>query len=253
MGLRVFALEGWARLRFAGPDARKFLHGLLTADVLGMPEGGRVHACLLTPKGKLRADLDLYDRGDHLLAVADKRSAVNIKDDVGLRLMLSQTKLRDEGGGLWYAAPAPAGALPQGRFAPEGGFLLSEPAGKVEGVGAFEDWLVERGVPLYGRDFGEDNIIQEAGLDDAVSFTKGCYMGQETVSRVHHLGHPNRKIVRLSVEGEASPGAELHLGEDEVGKLTSRAGAAALGMVKTSAAKPGTPLSTPAGGRIVVL
>lgn len=213
------AAPGWSVLRFAGPDRKQFLHGQLTADVLAMKPGERRPALLLTPKGKLRAVLELIDRGEDLAAVADPRSAAHAREDLGPKLMLSETAMTELAGPVWRD---------------ESGWGWGGPPG---GPG-LEAWLTEQGIPLYGRDLDEDSLPQETGLDAALSFTKGCYMGQETVSRIHHLGRVHRKLVRLRLEGE--PSSDV--------RLTSRSGDRALGWVKADKAAPGTRL----GGAVVL-
>ncbi len=87
---------------------------------------------------------------------------------------------------------------------------------------ATEILRVERGRPRYGIDLDETVIPQEAGLNErAVSFTKGCYVGQETVARLYYKGKPNRHLRGLRLSEPAEPGAELRLGERAVGRLTS--------------------------------
>ena len=78
---------------------------------------------------------------------------------------------------------------------------------------------VEHGRPRYGLDLDDCVIPQEAGLNDrAVSFTKGCYVGQETVARLHYRGKPNRRLLGLRLSEPAPPGSELRLGEKVVGQ-----------------------------------
>jgi glycine cleavage system T protein len=89
---------------------------------------------------------------------------------------------------------------------------------------------VEAGIPLYGVDFTEDNLLLEVGLDHAVSFTKGCYLGQEVVERIRSRGHVNKKLVGLILEGEepASRGDDIFSGKP-VGTITSSVHSPALG------------------------
>jgi tRNA-modifying protein YgfZ len=107
---------------------------------------------------------------------------------------------------------------------------------------------VERGRPRFGIDLDESVIPQEAGLNErAVSFTKGCYVGQETVARLHYRGKPNRHLRGLRLSGPASPGDQLRLGERPLGRLGSvalspRYGPIALALVRREA-EPGTILS----------
>ncbi len=107
---------------------------------------------------------------------------------------------------------------------------------------------VERGRPRYGVDLDDTVIPQEAGLNErAVSFTKGCYLGQETVARLFYKGKPNRHLRGLALSAPAAEGAELRLGERPVGRVGSvadspRLGPIALALVRREAA-PGATLA----------
>ncbi|HEX8101172.1 MAG TPA: glycine cleavage T C-terminal barrel domain-containing protein [Solirubrobacteraceae bacterium] len=111
---------------------------------------------------------------------------------------------------------------------------------------------VERGRPRYGAELDDSVIPQEAGLNErAVSFTKGCYVGQETVARLHYRGKPNRHLRGLRLSGPAEPGEELRLGEKVVGRLATvvdspARGPLALALVRREAA-PGDTLAVGAG------
>jgi len=82
---------------------------------------------------------------------------------------------------------------------------------------------VEAGIPRYGVDFSDDNLLLEVGIEDAYSYTKGCYLGQEVVERIRSRGHVNRKLCGLMIEGSqpAESGAPLYAAEKEVGQITS--------------------------------
>jgi tRNA-modifying protein YgfZ len=109
--------------------------------------------------------------------------------------------------------------------------------------GAAEALRVERGRPRFGRDMDDSTIPQEAGLNErAVSFTKGCYVGQETVARLHYRGKPNRHLRGLELTGPAQTGAELRLGDKVVGRLGTVAGKRALAIVRREA-EPGATVS----------
>ncbi len=90
---------------------------------------------------------------------------------------------------------------------------------------------IEAGMPLYGVDFTEDNLVLEAGLDDHVSFNKGCYLGQEVVERIRSRGHVNRKLVGLSLQGEepATTGDKIVIDDKVAGAVTSSTMSPALG------------------------
>ena len=101
---------------------------------------------------------------------------------------------------------------------------------------------IEHGRPRYGVDIDESTIPQEAGLNErAVSFTKGCYVGQETVARLHYKGKPNRHLRGLRLSAPVESGAELRLGERTVGHVASvtvspTLGPIALALVRREAA-----------------
>ncbi len=129
--------------------------------------------------------------------------------------------------------------------------------GCAAGPEAWDIWRVERGIPVYGRDFGLDNLPQETGLTErTVSFDKGCYTGQEVVARIHYRGHVNQRLMGLESAGDQPlpPALELFREGRAMGRITSpvrspRLGSIALGMIRrevdpgailavSSAAKP---------------
>jgi folate-binding protein YgfZ len=122
-------------------------------------------------------------------------------------------------------------------------------AGAVEASEATAEILrVEHGRPRYGIDLDESTIPQEAGLNErAVSFTKGCYVGQETVARLHYRGKPNRHLRGLRLSEPVEPGAELRMGDRTVGQLGSSLVSPALGPIGLALvrreAEPGTTLA----------
>jgi folate-binding protein YgfZ len=118
---------------------------------------------------------------------------------------------------------------------------------------AAEALRVETGRPRYGIDLDDTVIPQEAGLNErAVSFTKGCYVGQETVARLHYRGKPNRHLRGLRLSAPAARGDELRLGERVVGKvgtavISPRHGPVALALVRREA-EPGATVTVGDGG-----
>lgn len=119
------------------------------------------------------------------------------------------------------------------------------------GTEAFEDLRIAHGRPRFGADFDEGNLPQETGLDEAVSYTKGCYLGQEIVARLHYRGQVARQVRRLAITGGEAPqsGAELLFEGRRAGTLTSVARVPdaegrtpALGMVQRRAFEEGTVL-----------
>jgi folate-binding protein YgfZ len=116
---------------------------------------------------------------------------------------------------------------------------------------AWDALRVEQGVPRAGRELTRDVLFNEAGLEDAIAWGKGCFPGQEPVVMARHRGRPPRLLVRLALEGArtAAPGARLLRQGSAVGVLTSLApGGAALGFVRHADAQDGAPFDVEGGG-----
>ncbi len=117
-----------------------------------------------------------------------------------------------------------------------------------QGLAAFDALRIALGVPRFPNEIGEDYIPLETGLLDSVSFTKGCYIGQEIIARMDSRNQLSKKLQRLRVvSGSVANGDALLIGADTVGKVTSVAGEHALGYVRTVAIETGRIFSTPSG------
>ena len=124
------------------------------------------------------------------------------------------------------------------------------------GLDALEILRIEAGVPVFGRDMTEDTIPVEANLTDAISYTKGCYVGQEVIARLDARGHVNRRLMGLRLDGDALPqaGDVIVSPEREVGWVTSAAFSPALqqpiamGYIRREVNAPGTVLSVQSNG-----
>jgi folate-binding protein YgfZ len=257
------------KLALTGADAKEFLAGQVTNDIVGLQPGDGCYAALLTPKGRMLGDLRVLDTGDELLLDCDRGALQSIFDvirraTIGFAVELDKRTLqrgllslvgpraREVAGtpGLPAVEHAHAVATVGGAqvrvIATDVGvdvLCLAEDTGAVRDAllsagaepvseEAAEVLRVERGRPRWGAELDETVIPQEAGLNDrAVSFTKGCYVGQETVARLHWKGKPNRHLRGLRLSAPAPVGATLRLGEREVGRLTSVAESPAHGLV----------------------
>ena len=102
------------------------------------------------------------------------------------------------------------------------------------GLEAFDEIRILEGIPRFGVDYSTENFPQEAGLADHISFTKGCYIGQEPHARMYHRGHPNWILVWLKIpeESEASSGDALFNDAKEIGKITSLTGISERGLLR---------------------
>lgn len=121
---------------------------------------------------------------------------------------------------------------------------------------AVEILRVESGSPRFGVDYGVDNLPQETGLEDAVSFTKGCFLGQEVVARLHYRGQVAKRVSKMEIDADANPavGTGILLDGREAGEITSvvrspeSGRVTALAMLQRRASEPGTELSLGDGG-----
>jgi len=273
------------KLALSGPGAKAFLAGQVTNDVEALFPGGGCYAAFLTPKGKMLGDLRVLDAGDELLLDTERVALQALFDmirrfKIGYELQLHKRTV--ERGLLSLIGPDAVRIAHAEELADvEHANALVE----IEGIAAIaartdtgvdlicdaadtdelaqtlrkrgampvseqaaEIVRVERGCPRYGVDLDDSVIPQEAGLNErAVSFTKGCYVGQETVARLHYKGKPNRHLRGLRLSEPAPAGAELRLGERAVGHLSSSVisptyGPIGLALVRREA-KPGATVS----------
>ena len=263
------------RLALTGGDAAAFLDGQLSNDISALAPGTGCRAALLTPKGKMLADVRVLRTPDGdefwletervaLQALFDalRRGVIGWDAELHKRT-LEQTTLSLVGEPSELAVHASAhdviGGAPLLRVGtPEGEdvICMTTDAGAVRtalGVPELDEHeadvlRVEAGVPRYGAELDDSVIPQEAALNDThVSFTKGCYVGQETVARLHWRGKPNRHLRGLRLSEPVAPGTPLVLGEREVGRVASsvvspRLGPIALALVRREAG-PGDELS----------
>src|SRR4051812_17356151 len=264
------------KLALTGGEAKSFLAGQVTSDVESLSAGAGQYAALLTHKGKMLGDLRILDLGDELWldtervalqALFDTIRRAKIGYDVELHKRTVQQALFSLlGPRSRELAGADAAGLGDAEHASARGELgvlvttdlgvdvicAAEEAGDVrarlEAAGAVpvseadaEVRRVETGRPRYGVDLDESVIPQEAGLNErAVSFTKGCYVGQETVARLYYKGKPNRHLRGLRLAAPVETGTPLSFGGREVGRVGSsvvspRFGPIALALVRREA------------------
>ena len=207
-------------MRVSGPDAADYLNRMLSNDVLALGPGGACDALLLTAKARIIAPLRVLRRGgdDFLLAT---------EPELGERVLAELLRFR-------FAAKAEIEPEEHQAWLVLGGdeVLDARPEGAEIGDEELERWRIEAGIPRWGQELDETILPAEAGLTGThVSFTKGCYPGQEPIARQHYRGKVNRRLRVLEVEA-AQPGDEIHLGEKVVGRVTSAVRGVALGYVR---------------------
>jgi folate-binding protein YgfZ len=267
-------------LELTGADRESFLQGMVSNDVVAIPDDETRHAALLDSTGHILADLYIHARPDALLIETDLACLAVLSATLNKLLIMEDVQIADvsdqwavlsvygafssthligrrrylfptsfpilPGDDLWLPAAAKAAAL---RSFLDAGFvpLSAEEA---------EALRIDAGIPKWGSELSPSVLLPEAEMSDAVSYTKGCYVGQEIVARLHARGHTNRVLRRILLTEDAPVppvGATLHVPEDgpepgrEIGRVTSAAEspsrggqAIALGYVRKEYFAPGT-------------
>lgn len=267
------------KLALSGPEAAAFLQGQVSNDVEALTPGAGCYATFLTPKGRMLGDVRILAAADELLLDTERvalQALFNLirRGLLGFQAELHKRTLERALVSLIGPRSASVAGVPELAEAPEhthiqtsvgevsvrairtdvGVDLLfqSDALGVIQSAlrnagardvaeEAAECLRVESGRPRYGIDLDDTVIPEEAGLNErAVSFTKGCYVGQETVARLFYRGKPNRQLRGLKLSGPAQGGEELAVEGRTVGRVTSvatspRLGPIALGFVRREA------------------
>ncbi len=272
-----------------GRDRQNWLNGLVTSDLSKLAPGLASYGLALVKVGRIISDMWVVPAGDRLLAGVPRQRVAILREHLEKYLMMedaSHADVSDELG--WVFAHGPRAAeLVRTVPALHGGFggvfdatgvgdgVMVVPAANVDSLiadlvragddvveGKADDWesfRVQRFVPRFGIDFGEKNYPQEASIEKwAVSFSKGCYLGQEVVCRLEMRGHVTKKLVPVRLDPGEPPGAGAEVRSAEgktVGSVSSAApsdgGPIALAMVRVDFTEPGTQLDV--GGRKAVV
>jgi folate-binding protein YgfZ len=260
-------------IKVIGDDARKFLHGLVTADVLGVAPGMARFCALLTPQGKIIADFLVTEasqaEGGGFFLDIPRALAVTLVEKLNLYKLRAKVLIEDlteilgvlavwDGAGttthgLSFADPRlPALGfrvmIPPHRAA----MAASEVGAALVGAEDYEAYRIALGVPRGGLDFAYgDAFPHEADMDQlgGVDFAKGCYVGQEVVSRIDHRGIARTRAVALRYDG-ATPesGAPITAGERQVGTMGSAARGRGIALIRLDRVAEAEPASLTAGG-----
>lgn len=308
----VVDLSSRSRLCLAGADRLRFLHGQVTNNVKDLKPGQGCYAALVTAKGKLQSDLNVYCLTDEVLldfepglsaGVAERFEKFIIADDVqivdvaphygllsvqgpkaaevvvklGIDLAMPETplhfaKISDATLGEVYCMNHARGAVagcdlfvPTGALGAVADKLIAaakECGGRACGWEALELLRVEAGIPRFGTDMDETNLAPEAGIESrAISYNKGCYIGQEVIARIRTYGQVARSLRGLVLPDELPDlpvrGAKLLHGGKEAGYVTSAIASPtfqrniALGYVRREHQEPGVTLQVQCGGQSI--
>lgn len=291
----IAVLSDRAKLRLTGADRVRFLNGQITANVTRLDPGKAIPACVTTAKGKLCAEVFVSATADALIVDAEPELRESLLVRLERYIISDDVAIEDvtESLALFHVLPAAgeslkpdaAGANPSreaARFGPAGldffvptiaaeSFLGGLAGGANPGISlsrptlssdALDVLRMECGVPRWGRELDEDTLPPEAGLDRThIDYHKGCYIGQEVISRLKSVGHVNRRLVGFvpaeSEDGSSQasfvPGDVIFQESDPgkaVGEITSVAFSTMMGTpVALGYLRRGTPMETLRAGR----
>jgi folate-binding protein YgfZ len=228
------------KLVLTGDEVADFLQGQVSNDVEALAAGQGCYATLLTAKGKVRADMRILRGGDWFLLDCEPQALPVLEHMVRVYSIGRDVRSAPDERGLWSVlgpqarellgvdVPADEHAFAEGEL----GLYVATDLG-IDVIGERPDLpeageelaeclRIEAGRPRLGFELGDDVIPQEAGINErAISFTKGCYVGQETVARLYYKGKPNRHLRGLRLSEPAARGDEVLAGERVVGHVGS--------------------------------
>ncbi len=263
----MFSLDGYRALRtdggvvrridrgvlaITGADRGAWLQGLVTNDVASLTPGETRYAAYLTLQGRMITDMHVSARTDRLLLDVPASLAATLRERLDGLIFTEDAQVLDQTGALevWTAIPPSAAAFIDvvvGAGEPPG-FAYPE-----IDLDTFEVVRIERGIPRFLADMDTGTIPLEAGIEDrAISFTKGCYVGQEVIVRVTHRGGGRvaKKLVRWKADPPAAvvppAGARIFAASRDIGRVTSaafspgREAIVGLGYVHRDFVTPGT-------------
>jgi tRNA-modifying protein YgfZ len=245
-----------ATLVLTGSDRREWLNGLLTCDVKAVEPGAGAWGLVLTKQGKIVGDVNVVAGSDALYLAVQQRAADALFEILNQFLIMEDAELKapsSEFGWLTLHGPRaaelakaivpPGGACGAIDWTGLGGAAVVAPAGGVQTalaaaavyrdaevvLGSGSDWeqlRIERAVPIHGTDFDDRDNPHDASLERrAVSWTKGCYLGQEVVCMQDMRGKLKRRVVTLAIDSREPParGAGVEVDGQSVGEVTSSA------------------------------
>jgi folate-binding protein YgfZ len=269
--MKAALLPDRGAVKIVGDGARNFLHGLVTADILKLAPGLARFCALLTPQGKIIADfivIEAADGGGFFLDIPrvlgatliEKLNLYKLRAKVGIEDLsesLGVLAAWDGDGttayGLYYGDPRLPALGMRVMLPPHLAAAAATDLGAVlVDAGEYEAHRIALGVPRGGIDFSYgDAFPHEADMDQigGVDFTKGCYVGQEVVSRIEHRGTARTRAVPIRYDGTApEPGVSVMAGERQVGIMGSAAAGRGLALLRldrvAEAISAGEPLTS---------
>jgi hypothetical protein len=248
----IAALSDRGVVRVAGPDRESFLQGLVSNDVAAIAPGRAVWAALLSPQGKWRHDFFVVAAPDSLLLETEALRAADLAERLRKFRLRAKVEVAAEQGfsvlAGWGGAAMPDGAVPDPRVPAAGWRRVVEGAasGEVDAA-AYDLHRLRLGLPDGSRDLEPDRaILIENGFDElrGISWSKGCFMGQELTARTRYRGLVKKRLIPVSITGTAPPaGAPLQQGGAEAGTMRSARGPLGLALLRLEALERALPIT----------
>jgi folate-binding protein YgfZ len=218
-----------------GPEAGAFLERMLSNEVVSLEPGREARpALLLTPKSRIVAPLRVVrEEPETFLLITEAELAETVASTLLRARFAAKCEIEVKPyRGFLHLGADPGGGVVNHDYGVEAWETWAEEEREAADLSELEALRIEAGTPAWGKELDETILPAEAGLDEThVSFTKGCYPGQEPVARLHFRGRPNRRLRVLEVAA-AAPGDEILLGDKVVGRVTSAVPGRALGYVR---------------------
>jgi folate-binding protein YgfZ len=212
----------------AGPDAEDFLQRMLSNDVAQAP----CQALLLTPKARVIAPLTVVRRApEDFLLLTEPGLGEAVRSTLSRAKFAAKVEIGPEEHSS-VVVFGEANGIPSFEFGEAGTEILDAELEPTLAGEELERMRIEAKVPAWGKEVDDSILPAEAGLDEThISFTKGCYPGQEPIARLRHRGKVNRSLRVLEIDS-AEPGEEIRHGEKVVGRVTSAVAGRALAYVR---------------------
>ncbi|MBV2187389.1 MAG: folate-binding protein YgfZ [Rhizobium sp.] len=257
------SLPDRALIQVSGADAEHFLHNLVTTDIAALPKAEAWLGALLTPQGKILFDFLVWRDGDGFVldvSAAQREALIKRLSMYKLRAAVEIVAIEPAGITVAWGEDADETGLLDHRFATAGIRVTRKPGcGDAEVTQDYDALRVLSGIAEAGTDFALQDAFPHDVLYDlmgGVSFKKGCYVGQEVVSRMQHRGTARRRVVAVTAEAALpASGTELSAGGKPIGSLGTVTGNRGLAIVRIDRAGEAIAAATPilAGEMIVTL
>jgi tRNA-modifying protein YgfZ len=221
------ALRPRSFVALRGTDAAEYLERIVSNAVASLPVGGSCDALLLTAKARVIAPLVVWRRGeDDFLLLTEPELGDRVVRELLRSRFAAKVQIEPEEHTSLVVFGAADGIPTRDYGEPAVEVLDAQIDAEPIPEDELELMRIRAGTPRMGHELDDRVLPAEAGLTEThVSFTKGCYPGQEPIARLHHRGHANRRLRVLRIEGDEQPGydVEIRHGDKVVGRITSSA------------------------------